>query len=212
MLLEMEKNIASRRETDRIMWFSMWILLSAASFGLVWFPMIYFLIKRRNDHFSRQNKLETLIVNRLRRLSNEKPQHQNSVLAFAKSWGTKSEGSFRNARAWTLATLLVFPAFYVLYFLKKDLQKHEEHEHAFLAETISIAQDWGSSINSHDFTTARKFTAHRYLILTIATCGFAALYWLYRIFNDYNQHFKEQWKREGDLLTLLTSIEGSKAR
>ena len=208
MLIEIEKNIGSRKETDRIMWFSMWVLLSVASFGIAWFLMIHFLIKRRNDHFLRQEKLETLILSRLRQLSKEKPQHQNTASNSAK---TENPKFFRNARAWTLLTPLIFPAFYVLYFLKADLQKHEEHEHAFLTETISLAQDLGLNINLEGFTATKKFASDRYLILTIVTCGFAAMYWLYRIFNDYNKHFNRQWKLEDELLRFFKSINDSKA-
>jgi preprotein translocase subunit YajC len=208
MLMEIEKNIESRRETDRIMWFSMWFLLSVASFGIAWFLMIYFLIKRRNDHFSRQERLETLILSRLRKLSKEKSGQQNSAFVSAK---TENIRFFRNARAWALSTLLIFPAFRVFYFLKMDLQKHEENEHAFLMEAISLAQDSGFSLNLDGFAATKKFTLNRYLILTIVTCGFAAVYWLYRIFNDYNQHFKRQWKLEDDLLRFFKSVNNSEA-
>ena len=203
MLTEIEKNIEARRETDRVMWFSMWILLSVASFGVAWFIMIYFLIKRRNDHSLRQEKLETLILSRLRQLSRDEPLHQNSVAVSAKAEDTKL---LRNAQAWALSTLLILPAFYVFYFLEMDLQNHEKHEHAFLTEIVSRAQDSGLNINLDYFSTTRKFALDKYLILTIVTCGFAAVYWLYRIFNDYNQHFKRQWKLEDNILRFLKSI------
>jgi preprotein translocase subunit YajC len=208
MLIEIERNIESRKETDRVMWFSMWFLLSIASFGVAWFLMIYFLIKRRNDHFSRQERLETLILSRLRQLSKEKSRQQNSVSVYAKTENTRF---FRNAQAWALSTLLIFPAFYVFYFLKMDLQKHEENEHAFLMEAISLSQDSRFSLNPDDFTKTKKLALNRYLILTILTCGFAAVYWLYRIFNDYNQHFKRQWKLEDDLLRFFKSVNKLKA-
>jgi hypothetical protein len=208
MLIEIEKNIESRKETDRVMWFSMWVLLSVASFGIAWLLMVYFLIKRRNDHFSRQERLETLILSRLRQLSKEKSGQQNSVSVSAKTENTEF---FRNAQAWALSTLLIFPAFYVFYFLKMDLQKHEENEHAFLMEAIRIAQDSGFSLNPDGSATTKKFALDRYLILTIVTCGFGAVYWLYRIFNDYNQHFKRQWKLEDELLRFFKSTNNSKA-
>jgi preprotein translocase subunit YajC len=209
MLIEIEKNIESRKETDRVMWFSMWVLLSVASFGIAWFLMIYFLIKRRNDHFSRQERLETLILSKLRQLSKKKSLQQNSTSDSAK---TENPRFFRNAQAWALSTLLIFPAFYVFYFLKMDLQKHEENEHAFLMEAIRIAQDSGFSLNPDGSATTKKFALDRYLILTIVTCGFGAVYWLYRIFNDYNQHFQRQWKMEDDLLRFFKSVNNSKAR
>jgi len=208
MLIEIEKNIESRKETDRVMWFSMWFLISVASFGIVWFPMIYFLIKRRNDHFLRQEKLETLILTKLSQLSREKSRHKNTESASAKIENPKL---FRNPQAWALSTLLIFPAFYVFYFLGTDLQKHEEHEHTFLTETVSLAQNLGLSINLDGYTATKNFALRKYLTLTIVTCGLAAGYWLYRIFNDYNRHFKRQWKLEDELINFLKEINSSKA-
>jgi hypothetical protein len=208
MLVEIEKNIESRKETDRVMWFSMWFLVSVASFGIVWFLMIYFLIKRRNDHFLRQEKLETLILTKLRQLGKEKPRHKNIAPNSAK---IENLNLFRNPQAWALSTLLIFPAFYVFYFLGIDLQIHEENEHAFLTETIPLAQNLGLRINLDGFTGTKNFALKRYLALTIVTCGFAAGYWLYRIFNDYNRHFKRQWKLEDELLNFLKAINSSKA-
>ncbi|MDH5375763.1 MAG: hypothetical protein OEW95_08125, partial [Candidatus Bathyarchaeota archaeon] len=208
MSIEIEKNIESRKETDRVMWFSMWFLISVASFGIVWFLMIYFLIKRRNYHFLRQEKLETLILTKLRQLSREQPRLKNTASNSVKIENIKL---FRNPQAWALSTLLVFPAFYIFYFLGIDLQKHEEHEHAFLTEAISLAQNLGLDINLDDFKATKNFALKRYLASTIVTCGLAAGYWLYRIFNDYNRHFKRQWKLEDELLSFFKAINSSKA-
>jgi hypothetical protein len=199
-LLEIEKNIESRKETDRIMWFSMWIILSVASFGIAWFPMIYYLIKRRNAHFSRQEKLEALILSKLKKTNSTGKSASNS---------SKIENLVppRNATAWTFFSILIFPAFYVFYFLKSDLRKHEEHEHDFLVEIIALAKDSGVTLNIHGFTATKSFPLGKYLVLSIVTLGLAAAYWLYRIFNDYNNHFKMQWKIEDELLIFLKSID-----
>lgn len=199
-LLEIEQNIESRKETDRIMWFSMWAILSVASFGIAWFPMIYYMIKRRNTHFSRQEKLETLILSKLRKTRSPEKSVPNSSK-------TKNQGSSRNAKAWTLSTLLIIPAFYVFYFLKSDLQKHEEHEHDFLDEIIALAKDSGIPLNIQSYATTPSFPLDTYLVLSVVTFGLAAAYWLYRIFNDYNNHFKMQWIIEDELLNFLKSID-----
>ena len=195
-LLEIEQNIKSRKETDKIMWFSMWAVLSVASFGIAWFPMIYYLIKRRNAHFSRQEKLEALILSKLKKTSAEKPPSDSSQ--------TKNH---RNASAWTIATLLIIPAFYVFYFLKSDLRKHEEHEHDFLVEVIGLAKGLDVPLDIHGFSATPSFQLDKYLALSAVTCGLAAAYWLYRIFNDYNSHFKMQWKNEDELLSFLKAID-----
>jgi hypothetical protein len=191
-LPEIEQNIESRKETDRIMWFSMWAVLSVASFGIAWFPMIYYSIKRRNTHFARQQKLEALILSKLKKPSPEKQPQTTRP---------------RNAAAWTISTLLIFPAFYVFYALKNDLSKHEAHEHDFLVEVIELAKVSGVPLNVHPFVTSPSFSLKKYLALSIVTCGLAAAYWLYRIFNDYNSHFKMQWQNEDALLSFLKEID-----
>jgi hypothetical protein len=194
-LLEIEKNLKSRKETDRIMWFSMWVLLSIASFGIAWFPMIYYLIKRRNAHFARQEKLEKLILSKLRRTKGaEEPKVENPVKS-------------RNATAWALLSLLILPAFYVFYFLKSELENHGEHEHNFLHEIVTLAKESEVNLNIHGFAVTKSFAVDKYLILSIVTLGLATAYWLYRIFNDYNNHFKTQWKIEDELLSFLKEID-----
>jgi preprotein translocase subunit YajC len=208
MSIEIEKNIKSRKETDRAMWFSMWFLLSVATFGIAGILMIYFLIKRRNAHFSRQEKLETLTLSKLRRLKEEKQRHYDGESDFTKN---EKPIFIRNAQVWALSTILIVPAFYVFYFLNSDLQKHEEHEHALLIEALSLAKDIGLELNLNGFAVTKKFALNRYLVLTIVTLGFAALYWLYRVFNDYNIHFKQQWKLEDELLKFFKSINNTEA-
>jgi len=198
--MKIEQNIESRKETDRLMWFSMWAILSVASFGIAWFPLIYYLIKRRNAHFSRQEKLETLILSKLRKT--ESPE--KSPLDSSK---TQNHASSRNALAWALSTLLIIPAFYVFYFLKSDLRKHEEHEHDFLVEVIALAKDSGVTLNIHGFSATPSFPLDKYIVLSVVTFGLAAAYWLYRIFNDYNSHFKMQWKNEDEMLSFLKAID-----
>ncbi|PVX24757.1 MAG: hypothetical protein CW691_06600 [Candidatus Bathyarchaeum sp.] len=198
-MLEIEQNIASRKETDRIMWFSMWAVLSVASFGVAWFPMVYYMIKRRNDHFARQEKLETLILSKLRKTSpkTKVPESPKTVKPL----------SSRNATTWTLLTLLIVPAFYLFYSLKSDLQKHEKHEQDFLAEIRGLAKDSAIPLNIQSYATTPSFPVDKYVILSVVTFGLAAAYWLYRIFNDYNNHFKMQWMIEDELLRFLKELE-----
>ncbi len=187
----------SRKASDRIMWFSMWATLSIASFGVAWFPMVYNLIKRRNEHFIRQEKLEALILSKLR--NTQTPQNRDSA-NFPK---TKK----LNATVWAAATVLVVPAFYIFYVLKRDLRKHEEHEHDFLVELIESAKQSELPFDVHGFTTTPNIPKGKYVALSVGSLGLAAAYWLYRIFNDYNSHFKMQWKNEDEMLLFLKAFE-----
>ena len=199
-LPEIEQNIASRKETDKIMWFSMWAILSVASFGIAWFPMIYYSVKRRNTHFLRQEKLEDLILSKLRKT-------QTPEKTALDSSETKNLLPSRDAGAWTIVTLLIVPDFYLFYSLKRDLHKHEEHEHEFLAEVIALAKDSGVTLSIQSYGTTPSFPRSKYIVLSVVTLGLAAAYWLYRIFNDYNSHFKMQWIIEDELLRFLKELD-----
>jgi hypothetical protein len=195
-LLEIEQNIASRKEKDRIMWFSMWAVLAVASFGIAWFPMIYYAIKRRNDHFARQAKLEALI---LKKLGTDETENQSATLGH------------RNAGLLTTLTVLIVPAFYVFYVLKGDLHRHEAHEQVFLAQVRELTKDSDVQLNVEEFMTTPSFPLGKYVGLSVASLGLAAAYWMYRIFNDYNSHFKMQWIIEDELLRFLKATEEKSA-
>jgi len=198
-LLDIEHNMQFRKETDRIMWFSMWAVLSVASFGVAWFLMIYYLIKRRNAHFLRQQKLEELILDKINSPRRKKTKTDSSK--------QKKLLLSRNSLGFTLLTILIVPAFYVFYFLKNDLQKHEEHEHDFLSEVITLTKEAEVPFNIQSFVPSPRISMKKYIVLSVVTCGLAGVYWLYNIFNDYNSHFKMQWLIEDELLSFLTTIE-----
>lgn len=182
-LRKLKENILKRTETDRIMWFSMWFLASIATFGLALFLMVYLLIERRNKHFQRQKELENLVLSALksREISIEiKPTDFN----------------YRNALLWALSIVLVAPIFVIAYFLSKDLILHE-HKQTTLFRKILPDEE----------VAEQGIHLNLYLMITLATVGVGVVYWLYRIFNDYNNHFKQQWRIEDRLVELLEKGE-----
>lgn len=192
IMQDIQQNFSSRKKTDRIMWFSMWAVLAVASFGIAWFPMIYYCIKRRNDHFARQEKLQKLVLSKL----NVKSEPSSDYVFKPKK-----------AALWTAATVLIVPSFYLFYWLKKDLQEHEMREHVFLSEVTKAAQESGITIGVQSFATTPSFPVGKYVFLSVVSCGLAAAYWLYRLFNDYNYHFKMQWIIEDKLLQFLKEFD-----
>ena len=177
------------------MWFSMWAVLSVASFGIAWFPLIYYSIKRRNNHFLRQEKLEKLILNKLKTATKE--EHSE----------TKSQLGQRNAVAWTLSTILLVPAFYIFYVLMVDLKEHERHEHEFLCEVVKLAKDSGVPLDIQEFVDLPPISRDKFVALSVVTFGLAGVYWIYRIFNEYNSHFRMQWMLEDTLLSFLEELD-----
>ena len=159
---------------DRKVWFSMWFLGAIASFGLAFFPLYYFSIDRRNRHFQRQYEFEGKVAT-----------------FFKKEWSPTST-PVRNARLWAASIILILPVFAIAYFLSKDLLEHEKRQRDFLAA----------------FCPERNYVPQRISIrncalITVATLGFGVVYWLYKVVNVYNNHFKEQHHIEYELLRLM---------
>lgn len=210
MLADIEQKIAERKETDKGMWFSQWILLSFVTFGAAWFLMIFYLIKRRNQHFERQKKLEQLVLAKFRQLSSERrPKLSDSKV------GQEVNEDFVKSRSpltWAASTVLILPGFYVFRFLMEDLRRHEEGEAVFFHQVVSCAKSLELDMNLNTMPSASKsFPIGRYLVMSLVTLGFAGFYWLYLIFNDYNRHFKMQWLFEDQLLKTLKSAETLKS-
>ena len=178
-MYRMETNMPSKTETERIMWFSMWFLASIATFGLAFFPMFYYLIERRNKHFLRQDELENRAKTYFRNEGKELQPTTNFL-------------SERNAKLWAVSIILILPVFVIAYFLSKDLLLHERRQQAFLKK---LFPEGGYM--------PQNLAIKKYTLITLATLGVGIIYWLYKIINTYNSHFKEQRKIEDEIIRLM---------
>jgi hypothetical protein len=43
----------------------------------------------------------------------------------------------------------------------------------------------------------------KYALITIVTLGVGGIYWLYKLMNNYNAHFKAQWKIEEQITSMM---------
>jgi hypothetical protein len=174
-----ETTMQVRTETERVTWFSMWFLASIATFGVAFFPMFYRIIDSRNKHFRREAELEKQIAEFLRKQGKEPPAAAVSLRNM-------------NAKAWAASIILIIPAFVIDYYLSKDLLFHEKHQDAFLAEAFPERMFMPQTI-----------PIKKYALITIVTLGVGGIYWLYKIINLYNAHFKAQWKVEKEIARLM---------
>lgn len=178
MVDEVKENILKRTSSDRIMWFSMWFLLSIITFGLALFPMLYLLIERRNKHFRRQKELESLILPVLKNRGVNLEIEEDDFLE-------------RNSLLWTASIVLIVPIFFAAYFLSKDLLLHEKKQMALFRK-----------IFPEEAIIEQKINLKFCIKITLATLGVGIIYWFYKIFNAYNNHFKEQWRVEDKMVEL----------
>ena len=174
-----ETMMLKRIETDGKIWFSMWFLASIATFGAAFFPMFYRLIEGRNQHLRREADLEKQIATFLKQQGKEPSTPSDSF-------------SEMNAKAWTAAIILVVPAFAITYLLSIDLRAHEEQQDRFLASAFPERMFMPQII-----------PIEKYALITIVTLGVGIVYWLYKVVNLYNAHFRAQREIEKEIAKLM---------
>ena len=179
LMHRMETSMQGKTEPDRKIWFSMWFLASIATFGLAFFPMFYRLIDSRNRHFRRESILEKQIAAFLRKQGKEPPPTSDSF-------------NEMNAKAWTASIILVIPAFVIAYLLSMDLFMHEKHQDMIL-----------TSVFPERMFMPQTIPIRKYVLITIVTLGVGIVYWLYKIVNMYNAHFKAQREIEKEIIKLM---------
>jgi len=164
---------------DRKMWFSMWFLGAIVTFGLAFFPMFHRLLESRNKHFTHDEGWEKQIA---QHLENQGKAASKADLHFEQ----------RNAKAWSASIILIIPSFVVLYLLSKDLLVHEREQDAFLMAAFPKRMFMPQTI-----------PIKTYVLLTVVTLGVGGVYWLYKVVNLYNAHFKAQMHVEKEVVRLM---------
>lgn len=178
-MLNMENSKFTSLEGDRKIWFSMWFLGAIVTFGLAFFPMFYRLIEGRNRHFKKEEAIEEQVAAYLHRQGKNAPtvtKHPREM----------------NSKAWAASIILVIPVFVIVYLLSKDLVAHEVEQDLFLAQAFPERMFMPQTI-----------PIKTYAVITIVTLGFGVIYWLYKIVNLYNAHYKAHLQVEKKILSLM---------
>jgi hypothetical protein len=157
----------------------MWFLASIATFGLAFFPMFYRLIDSRNKHLRRESDLEKQIAAFLKKQGKELPTTANGFHEM-------------NAKAWAAAIILVIPVFAITYLLSRDLSMHEKRQDMIL-----------TSVFPERIFMPQTIPIKKYALIAIVTLGVGIVYWLYKIVNMYNAHFKAQREIEKEIIKLM---------
>jgi hypothetical protein len=176
---KMETSMKIKAEGDRKVWFSMWFLGAVVTFGIAFFPMFYRLVDSRNKHFRREAEFEEQIRAYLKR-------HEEEPIATSKPF------KVMNAKAWAASIILVVPVFIMVYLLSRDLAVHERNQDAFLAAALPERVFMPQTI-----------PIKTYAVVTLVTLGVGVVYWLYKVVNLYNAHFKAHIQVEKELSRLL---------
>jgi hypothetical protein len=175
----METTMKTKVESDHKIWFSMWFLGSVVTFGIAFFPMFYRLVNGRNRHFFKEAEFES-------RVSVYSKNHGRELSAS----GTRFKAM--NAKAWAASIILVVPVFIILYLLSRDLAIHEYNQDAFLATALP-----------ERIFMPQTIPIKTYALITLVTLGVGVIYWLYKVVNLYNAHFKAHLQVEKEMIRLM---------
>ena len=176
---QMDVAAQTKTFTDRKIWFSMWFLAAVVTFGLAFFPMFYRLIDGRNKHFQHEEEFERQVASYLESHGKNPPV-------------VNEHFPIRNAKIWAFSIILVIPVFVIVYLLSKDLIVHEMNEDVFLAAAFPERMFMPQTV-----------PIKTYVLITIVTLGVGVVYWLYKVVNLYNAHFKAQLQVEKEADRLM---------
>ena len=88
--------------------------------------------------------------------------------------------------------ILVVPVFVITYLLSRDLFVHEREQDRFLASAFP-----------ERMFMPQTLPIRKYVVITIVTLGVGIVYWLYKIVNMYNAHFKAHREVEKEIVKLM---------
>ena len=174
----MENASNPKAYADRKVWFSMWFLGAIVTFGVAFFPMFYRLVDGRNKHLEHETELESTMAPYLSAHGKKQP----SSMCFKPM----------NAKVWAASIILVIPVFVIVYLLSRDLAVHEREEDAVLAAALP-----------HRIFMPQTIPIKTYVLLTIVTLGVGVVYWLYKVVNLYNAHYKADLQVEKEIQKLM---------
>ena len=184
LMPKMETTMQTEVYNDKKIWFSMWFLGAVVTFGIAFFPMFYRLVDGRNKHFQHESECEKQIAQRL-------------VNQGKKSPTTSKRLADMNAKAWAFSIILIVPIFVIVYLLSRDLLVHERSEDTFLASAFP-----------KQIFMPQTIPIKTYVLITICTLGIGVVYWLYKVVNLYNAHYKAESQLEKEIDRIMEEESG----
>ena len=175
--------------------------------------LIFRLVRRRNMHFNRQILLYEDLLSVAKELASKKNTDVSILI-------NNMDRNLREARLdeleknATLWAILSFGfgagLFYAGYFLMKDFYRHERREDMFIQDLLRTFYTMGVTINLPYRTSPvpdRSFAL--YFVLTLITGSIFAVYWVYVLVSDPNNHFRQQMVIEDTIMAQVSPILSS---
>jgi len=177
--------------------------------------LIYKLLKRHNLHLVREANLRRAVIDYFKFKGEEKGAGYNVYQYTQAMEGTDREGLAtekpQDALLWTILCIIpiinLIAYILIAYWLTSFSSAHDRRFYAF-AQNSQYA---GSQIGMGNIMPPmwrpvpdRSFIL--YFILTIITFGLFAIYWVYVLIKDVNEHFKNEWEFEDALARELQRV------
>jgi hypothetical protein len=163
------------------------VLFSVTVLGALSF---YYLIDRRNRHFTRQQFLFSALH---RYFASKVPSSEKvTQLGFLSEDSAYIERA-RPAGPWAILFMLATPivALIASYNLTQDMQKHDELQSQYQTALIPSLVDAGFQQPNLPLYKSRRRDPVLFLILSAITGGLFWIYWYYTLLRDYNDHFAD---------------------
>jgi len=176
-------------------------------FALLYAILVYKLVSRQNEHLKREVVLRSAMINYLREKARE--QYKDQIIAgqIATMESINQEASYKeqenSALLFTIFAFIPILNLYVLYVLTKYPFEHDSRWHAFTQQAQYALGQVGINIATPSWKTLPRRSFWLYFILSIVTLGLFGIYWLYKLIDDPNEHYKAQWQFEDQLMSQL---------
>lgn len=173
--------------------------------------VIYKLVWRRNEHFKRQQLLFAALIELLKRKTEKNSELREKVSVLERRLKeTEVDEEEKNAFLWAILQLVPYAGtlllLYVFHFLNADFRKHEYREIFFVEDLSRLLSSLGIDFSPKLTRRVPERNTVLYTLLTIVTMGIFALYWIYTLAKDPNEHFRQHEIWENELLRLLNKI------
>ena len=182
--------------------------------AVLYLVLVYRLLNRCNEHFSRHRLLDVELLEAVRVIAEKRQvvngERYNALLHDVREAGIRERE--KPAFLWALLILVpyvgIVSLLYILYSLTRDFPEHERRESTFLANVKSLVPA------DIPLTIARRAKPLQprnfwlYLALSIVTLGIFTLYWFYILIKEPNTHFAEHKNWEDQLVLSLDSLSG----
>jgi hypothetical protein len=220
-------SIQMRTQTDELYpnwWIVLPLLAWAVAFaaGLFFWPLAlvgsvlmliiyaflaFKLTDRLNHHIKRELILRYNLILYIRGKAAERYKQQTIVPQLTAMESIHLEASYReqehSALGFAILALIPFVNLYVLYVLTKFTGQHDQRWNAFTQNAQYCSQQLGMDVVAPSWRTIPERSFLIYFLLTILSLGLFLFYWLWKLIDDPNEHFRTQWQFEDSLITQM---------